>query len=726
MGRQNKRQASSQLSRRSTRGRNKVAARPKWRAKLWLLPVSLPLLLAAAVAWQWLGPGGAGEAGPISPIGLIGLIGPIAGEQQATRVVPASERIVREGLAVSFSIAPSNGAEGTAEDNGAEMRFTLADAATGETLELESRPAIWVDRQKSLPGEQGKQTPTCEDKVRSYAQGSLGFRPDLDLNSYYVLALNEDASISVIDPLLGVSGISQLYAMVYLKDVGLDWAFSADGRLLFVSLPRAGQVAVVNTDSFKVIKNIEVGQNPIRVALQPDGKYLWVGNDSPDKRKSGVTVIDTETLDVRATIRTGAGAHEMLFVADAVAPGSEGEQAQPTSHHGSSASGSTRLAFVTNREEGTLSIIDTRLFVKIHDIKVGRLVRGLAFSSVANAVYVGSEADNGITVVDATVHEVVGQIEAERGARSLRFAPGGRWGFVLSSGHKSVSILDASTNRFVASVEIGGEPDSVTFTRDYAYIRSPGTAEVSLVDLAQLGQSALPAVTKINSGQRAPGESPFYSVADPIVSIHADGNHVLIANPADSYIYYYMEGMMGPMGGFQNYIRAPRAVAVVDRGIRQVGPGAYWARVNPPVAGKYQVAFLLDSPRIVNCFEFTADAATLASSGNPGRSLKLQLLSGGADVGVGEKASLRFALTDAENGRPVTGLGDVQVVVAHVSGLWSERYRAESVGDGPYAVNLALPRAGEYSVLFAVPSLGLSFNQFPSLSLKANARSVAR
>ena len=42
-----------------------------------------------------------------------------------------------------------------------------------------------------------------------------------------------------------------------------------------------------------------------------------------------------------------------------------------------------------------------------------------------------------------------------------------------------------------------------------------------------------------------------------------------MANPADQAIYYYMEGMLAPMGSFNNYRREPKAVLIVDRSLRE-------------------------------------------------------------------------------------------------------------------------------------------------------------
>ena len=88
-----------------------------------------------------------------------------------------------------------------------------------------------------------------------------------------------------------------------------------------------------------------------------------------------------------------------------------------------------------------------------------------------------------------------------------------------------------------------------------------------------------------------------------------EGNSVLVANPADRVIYYYSEGMAAPMGSFQNYRRNPRAVMVVDRSLREVTSGVYSTTTKLPKSGIYDVAFLLDSPRIA-AQVFSATTAT--------------------------------------------------------------------------------------------------------------------
>ena len=134
----------------------------------------------------------------------------------------------------------------------------------------------------------------------------LRARPDVDLNSYYVLALNKSPDISVIDPLVGFGG-SKLLTLVMLKSPGEDWLLTREGEKLFVTLPLVNQVAVINTRNWFVETYIDTGDKPTRIIVQPDQQYVWVANEG------GVTIIDRANLKVAAKIQTGAGRHDIFL-----------------------------------------------------------------------------------------------------------------------------------------------------------------------------------------------------------------------------------------------------------------------------------------------------------------------------------------------------------------------------------------------------------------------------
>jgi DNA-binding beta-propeller fold protein YncE len=611
---------------------------------------------------------------------------PAAQPQQTPR---GPQKVVREGVEIEFTVEPTAAAGAAPElvaGRDAVVRFRVRDTATGTPLSG-VRPAAWVSRRSGAAAPDAAQ---CREKVQSYLQGTLRARPDVDLNAYYLLALNQEPNLSVIDPLLGFGG-SKLVTLVMLKSPGEDWVLTPDRSRLFVSMPLVNLVAVVDTTTWKVVGEVSAGQRPTRLALQPDGNYLWVSNEGTGEGEAGgVTAVDTASLKVAASFRTGAGAHEIAFAED------------------------NGFAYVSNRADGTLSVIDVRKLEKLKDVKTGAPATALAYSPLSKALYVANEADGSITVVDGRSHEVLTRMAAEPGLRALRFAPGGRWGFVPNAARSVVHIFDASTNRLSHSVPVGATPDQVAFTDTFAYVRSLGTEEVTAIRLSTVGQE--PDVIKFPGGQTPPGANSTPSRADAFVPA-PEGGSILLSNPADRTIYYYSEGMAAPMGNFQNYKREPRAVKVVDRSLREESLGVYATTMRLPKDGTYDVSFLISSPRVVHCFEATARPDPSASPEQK-VGLRVEYLNKDRTPRAGESYKIRFKLTDATTGQPKDGLKDVRVLFFLSPGVWQRRDFATPVGGGVYELEVNVPRDGVYMVFVESQSQGVGFRQLPYMTLQ--------
>lgn len=599
---------------------------------------------------------------------------------------PVTQKLTHQNAEVEFSIASEHGTV-IMEGELASLRFSVRDATTREPLSTVN-PAVWLDLDKPILQEKAGKPLTCKDKIGLYMQGSFGYRPDVDLNSYFILSMNNDATISVTDPIVSFSGVTQLYTMIHLKRPGEDWVASSDEKTLFVTMPRANQVAVASTETFKVIRNVDAGENPVRIVLQPDARYLWVGNDSLDPALSGVTVIDSESLELVARIPTGLGHHEIAFAEDSL------------------------HAFVTNSKDGTVSVIDVARLQKSVDLKVGADPVSMAYSRLSQALFVASAGDGAVAIVDAKSRTLTGTVNLEPGLRVVRVSPDGRHVFVANARTNRVAILDAATRDVIRHVEVDQEPDQISFTKEYAYVRCKGSDAVVLIPLKQVGKGETPAVSRIVYGQQSPGASPHHALADAIVPTPEDG-HVLIANPADRMIYYYMEGMQFAMGSFRSYGgTVQRAVRVVNRSVREIERGVYTARVRVPGAGRYQVAFLLDSPRILHCFEFTAKANPVLAA-KAAQVPTIETLSRERKITVGEPFVLRFRIVRPRMDEVVSGVSDLIVQATLAPGTWFEKYRASEVANGVYEVAFTPQRAGSYYLTFSSSELKMNSKQFP-------------
>jgi YVTN family beta-propeller protein len=597
----------------------------------------------------------------------------------------AAQKVVEQGISVEFSIDPQKQKSArivAGED--AIVNFKITDTTTGTPVKGLNL-SVWMSLRQGDKAPDAKQ---CTERIRSFIGGSLRERPDVDLNSYYILAMNQSADITVIDPLLGFGG-SKLLALVMLKSPGEDWVLSRDRERLFVSLPLVNQVAVVDTRSWTVANYIDTGIRPARLALQSDQKYLWVANDDSKGEAAGVTVIDTVTMKAAAQISTGAGHHELIISSD------------------------NRFAFVSNQESGTVSIIDVRRLAKTGDVKVGSNPVSLGRSELSKAIYAASESEGTITVIDEQGQQIVTRLKTKPGLRSVRFAPGGRYGFAVNTKANTINIFDAASNRLLHEISVGKSPDQVIFSDTFAFVRSLGTETVSMIRLATLDKDV--EITDFPGGQIAPDKASPPARADSIV-LAPEGNSVILANPADKTLYYYTEGMAAPMGDFQNYRREPRAVLVVDRSLRESNPGVYSANVKLPASGNYDIAFLTDTPRIAHCFETTAAANPFLKQERQ-IALRLEPQMKEMKMPVGQNFSLRFKLIDTANNKPKDDLTDVRVLT--FSGAWQRRDIAKSIGGGSYEINLNVPEAGAYTVFVESGSMHVRYQDLPQMMLLA-------
>ena len=194
---------------------------------------------------------------------------------------------------------------------------------------------------------------------------------------------------------------------------------------------------------------------------------------------------------------------------------------------------------------------------------------------------------------------------------------------------------------------------------------------------------------------------------------------MLVANVADKQIYYYTEGMAAPMGDFQNYKREPRAVLVADRSLREVKTGIFETVTRLPKVGSYDVAFLLDSPRVTHCFDARA-AENPSVEHERVASLGIEYLDKEKPLRAGEDYKLRLRLSDKATGKPVNGLKDVQVLTFLSPGIWQKRDFARGAGEGVYELNINVPEAGLYMVFVESRKAGVAFRQLPYLMLRAS------
>jgi hypothetical protein len=176
--------------------------------------------------------------------------------------------------------------------------------------------------------------------------------------------------------------------------------------------------------------------------------------------------------------------------------------------------------------------------------------------------------------------------------------------------------------------------------------------------------------------------------------------------------------MAAPMGNFQNYRREPMAALVVDRSLREIKPGVYSTTIKLPASGRYDVAFLNDSPRVSHCFDLSADANPSLKE-EKAVALRIEHQLKEMTFPVGKDFTFRFKLTDTATGNPKADLKDVRVLTFMSAGGWQRRDIATSVGNGMYEIKINVPESGVYMVFVESASMGVKYRDLPYLMLHA-------
>ncbi|MDU9404272.1 cytochrome D1 domain-containing protein [Pseudomonas sp. zfem004] len=597
----------------------------------------------------------------------------------------ALHRLSRDGVTVEFEARPLAGAE-LREGDFASIRFKVSDQASGQPLSGMA-PGAWLDPAQSAPV--GDRDSSCKARVALFLKSSIGARPLLDLNSYFLLVLNKDASLTVIDPTVSVGGVTSTLARIDLPGRPMDWVATRDDRQVFVSMPERNQVALIDTETFRRVATLDAGEQPLRVALQPDQRLLWVGNNSSDPDKGGVTVIDVPSRTMLKTFITGSGHHEIAFSAD------------------------SRYAFVSNRDGGTLSVIDTAAMRLVQTLKVGPHPLSVAYSALSQAVYVVDGQEGTVRVIDARSHHVRHTVQAEPGLGPMRFSSDGRFGVVLNTLENQALVIDASNDQLIHRIPVAAEPYQLTFTKGYAYVRGLASPKVSMINLASLGQGRTPIVQGFEAGPAAPRQAGDLPLAQG-VSVSRDDNSVFVVNPVDNTTYFYAEGMNAPMSGYNNRGHQARAAIVIDRSLREVAPGVYGSTVKLPAAGTFDVAFLLNQPQIIHCF--STEVAALPDAGL--RKVVHAEFLGTEQPLLQNSPFVAQVRILGEDGKPRPGLRDLSLRYFLAPSSLPRSLPLTEVGEGVYQASLELAEAGAWYLHVQSPSLGRKFAEDNYTSLR--------
>jgi YVTN family beta-propeller protein len=369
-----------------------------------------------------------------------------------------------------------------------------------------------------------------------------------------------------------------------------------------------------------------------------------------------------------------------------------------------------------------VSVVDLATLKKVKDLAAGPAPISLVVSPLSSALYVADGRTGEIVAFGGEALRLLGRVRTRPGLGPMRVSQDGRWVLAVNPAEHAIYVVDAATNLLAHVIPVGGAPFQVSFTRAFAYVRLLDSARVVMVNLGSLAGKA-PIVQGFEAGTGAPRLAGDLSIADSVVQANLDAA-VYVVNPADGTVSFYMEGMNAPMGSYGAHGHAPRAVAVVDRSLQPRGPGLWGGRLRLPAAGRYDVAFLLDAPRVLHCFgvEVKEDPALRRDLGP----LAVDFLDTPSRASAGGSVEVRFRLLDPATRTPRAGLAGVGLVSYLAPGLARSEVAPRELSPGLYAASVPVPRPGAYYLHVVVPSLGLKAADLPFHSVIVAPPTAAR
>lgn len=273
-------------------------------------------------------------------------------------------------------------------------------------------------------------------------------------------------------------------AIVILLVLGSPAASVSAGTLVVANKSEA-TVSLVDTGSGEIRATLPTGRAPHEVDVSPDGRRALVGNyGTRDEPGSSLTLIDVPGAEVLATIELDGYArpHGIVWLDD-------------------------RTALITVEDDRALIRVDVDRGEVVQEIgtdaEISHMVavapeRGLAF--VAN---IGSGS---VTAIDLALGSRLANVATGDGAEGIAVTPDGRQVWVTNRAENTVTVINAGSREVRATLEAGEFPIRAEATADGRFVlvtnaKGDDLSVFSTGDLTEVRRIGFDAVSKGGEGR---------------------------------------------------------------------------------------------------------------------------------------------------------------------------------------------------------------------------------
>jgi YVTN family beta-propeller protein len=231
---------------------------------------------------------------------------------------------------------------------------------------------------------------------------------------------------------------------------------------LFITNTKGESISVIDTTTLEVTATIPLGKGkPNRVVFHPDGKTAWVVYD----KSHDLGVVDADTLKLVKRVRIGGNPYNLNFTPD----------------------GRHLLVLDWSSEVSNDEIIFYDLETDKIDgrVEVSTWPAHSVFSRDGSRLYVSGETAGDVTVIDVAKREVVARyVHGGGDAMGLAMTVDGKTLWTAAGENKAVLKIDTATNKPVASIALPGVVHEATLTLDgrYLYTTLRKVNKIAVVD----------------------------------------------------------------------------------------------------------------------------------------------------------------------------------------------------------------------------------------------------
>ncbi len=276
-------------------------------------------------------------------------------------------------------------------------------------------------------------------------------------------------------------------------------AFAA-GPKAYVGNFKDNTVSVIDTATSEVVATVPVVAGPHGMGVTPDGRRVYVSGDNA----SGVSVIHTASDRVVQTIEVGKTPHGVAMTPDGktllvgvygdnrvafvdVATNAVVATVSVANPHTIAIRPDGKLAYVGSQEPGkfALVVVDLASHAVVRSVALDKPPRDPEFGYDGKALYFTMAGINAIEVLDPATDRIVAEVPTGASPHLAKLYRGAAFVTAVVQGPGELQLFDPATNKMVRSIAVGKQPHwQASVDGKTVYVTNEGSNDVTVVDLA--------------------------------------------------------------------------------------------------------------------------------------------------------------------------------------------------------------------------------------------------